>query len=372
MKAALTLTRILVGVLFIFSGLIKANDPLGLAYKMDEYFAVWGWDWASQFSLILSITINVFEIVAGIAILLGYQARLFTWLLLLLIIFFTFLTGYAVFSGKIKTCGCFGDCIPLEAYQSFLKDLVLLVMIIFLFIKRKEIKPFLPARINLIIILFFTGFFAFGQMNVLKHLPYVDCLPYARGKNILEQMQPPAGSVPDSTVTMFSYLKDGKRVRFDAEHFPDDFDEATYTDMQRETKIVRKGNAIPKIQDFALYSQSGEDSTKAVLEQTGRYIFFFAKDFDGQTPAWQELFSKIYLQARDKQVPVYLVTNQPKKAQAYFNESNHFNVPVFTCDGTVMKTILRTKVGVVAMNGAVVAGKWSEEDMNGVMEFLNK
>src|SRR6187549_2096637 len=104
MKVLLGISRFIVGVLFIFSGLIKANDPLGLAYKMDEYFAVWHWDWASQFSLVLSICMNVFEIVAGIAILLGYQARLFTWLLLLLIIFFTFLTGYAVFSGKIKTC----------------------------------------------------------------------------------------------------------------------------------------------------------------------------------------------------------------------------------------------------------------------------
>eukprot|EP01035_Chromulina_nebulosa_P053230 gene53230-72727_t len=81
---------------------------------MDEYFAVWGWDGASAYSLYLSLTMNVFEIVAGIALLLGFAPKLFTWLLLLLIIFFTFLTGYAVFSGKIKTCGCFGDCIPLQ------------------------------------------------------------------------------------------------------------------------------------------------------------------------------------------------------------------------------------------------------------------
>lgn len=371
MKVFVTIVRIIVGVLFIFSGLIKANDPLGLAYKMDEYFAVWHWDWASPFSLYLSITMNVFEIVAGIALLLGFKPKLFTWLLLLLIIFFTFLTGYAVLSGKIKTCGCFGDCIPLQAYQSFLKDLVLLLLIVFLFIKKDLIKPLLPIRWSLFLILFFTGFFTFGQLNVLQQLPYVDCLPYAKGRNLLEEMQPPPGSIPDSTVTMFKYTKDGKEVSFDASSFPDDFDETKYQYAGRETVVVRKGNATPKIQDFALYAASGEDTTKAILESNKTYLFFFAKDFNGSTSEWQELFSKIYLKARDKRIPLYLVTNQPKHAQAYFNESNHFNVPVLTCDGTVMKTILRTKTGIVAMNGATVAGKWPEANMNDVIKFMN-
>jgi uncharacterized membrane protein YphA (DoxX/SURF4 family) len=244
MKASVTLVRIIVGVLFIFSGLIKANDPLGLAYKMDEYFAVWHMDWASTYSLVLSITMNVFEIVAGIALLLGYQAKLFTWLLLLLIIFFTFLTGYAVLSGKIKTCGCFGDCIPLKAHQSFIKDLILLVLIIFLFIKKEWIKPLLPTRISLFLVLFFTGFFAFGQISVLKNLPYVDCLPYAKGKNLLEQMQTPPGSVPDSTVVVFTYNKQGAEIKFDADHFPADFNDSLYKYTGRETVVVRQGTGF--------------------------------------------------------------------------------------------------------------------------------
>lgn len=371
MKTLVTVVRILVGLLFIFSGLIKANDPLGLAYKMDEYFAVWHWDWATPYSLYLSITMNVFEIVAGIALLLGYKPKLVTWLLLLLIIFFTFLTGYAVFSGKIKTCGCFGDCIPLQAYQSFIKDLVLLVMILFLFVKSGFIRAFLSPRINLVIVLFFTGFFTFGQMNVLQNLPYVDCLPYAKNKNLLEQMKPPAGSIPDSTVTMFTYKKAGKEISFDASNFPEDFDDSLYEFVGRETVVVRKGNAVPKIQDFALYSLSGTDTTTAILETQGTYLFFFAKDFDGKTPEWQELFSKIYLKAKAKRVPMYLVTNQPVNAQSYFNQSNHFNIPVLTCDGTVMKTILRTKTGIVAMNGATVAGKWPAKNMNDVIVLLN-
>src|SRR6195952_3249060 len=146
MKTGLTIARIIVGILFIFSGLVKANDPLGLSYKMQEFFEVWGWSFFNDFTLSFSILMIAFEIIAGVAVLLGWRMKLFSWLLLLLIIFFTFLTGYAVLSGKIRTCGCFGDCIPLTAVQSFTKDLILTALILFIFAVRNKVKPlFSPA-----------------------------------------------------------------------------------------------------------------------------------------------------------------------------------------------------------------------------------
>ena len=126
MKYLINISRIIVGILFIFSGLIKANDPLGLSYKMEEFFDVWHFHLLDNYTLFFSIVMIVFEIVAGVAILLGWRMKLFSWLLLLLIIFFSFLTGYAFLSGKIHECGCFGNCIPLTAGESFAKDLVLL------------------------------------------------------------------------------------------------------------------------------------------------------------------------------------------------------------------------------------------------------
>src|SRR6201996_7225978 len=144
MKTLIAIARGIVGVLFIFSGLVKANDPQGLSYKMQEFFEVWNFHWLDKFTLAFSILMIVFEIVAGVAILLGWRFRLFSWLLLLLIIFFTFLTGYAYLSGKVRECGCFGDCIPLTAGESFAKDLILLLLIVFLFAVRNRIRPVLP------------------------------------------------------------------------------------------------------------------------------------------------------------------------------------------------------------------------------------
>jgi uncharacterized membrane protein YphA (DoxX/SURF4 family) len=372
MKPAINITRILVGLLFVASGLIKANDPLGLAYKMDEYFTVWSWHWASPFTLYLSVGMNVLEIVAGVALLLGFAPRFITRLLMGLIIFFTFLTGYAVFSGKIKTCGCFGDCVPLEAWQSFGKDLVLMGLIAMLVRFHTLIKPILPLRANLFLVLLSAGFVFWGQLHVLQNLPYVDCLPYAKGKNLVKQMQPPPGAIPDSIAIMYIYRKAGQEVQFDANSFPTDFDEKTYEYIDRREVVVRKGKGEPAIRDFALFNSTGEDTTKAVLETTGKYLFFFARDFDGADPAWREMFVKLYLKSREKKMPVLVMTNQPARAAQWFNEQNHYNITVLTCDGTVMKTFLRTKTGLVAMHGADIAGKWSEANMNEAVRWINQ
>ncbi len=277
MKILLSISRFIVGTLFIFSGLIKANDPLGLSYKMQEFFEVWGLHSLNDYTLVLSIVMITFEIVAGVAVLLGWRMQIFSWLLLLLILFFTFLTAYALFSGKIRECGCFGDCIPLQAYQSFIKDLLLLVLILVIFAYRKKFKPLLSGTFAKVV-LFFSLVLTFAfQWYVLEHLPLVDCLPYKIGNNIPEKMKIPPGAIPDSTVIMFTYEKNGTQSSFTAENFPADFDD-TYKFVKREDQVVRKGTATPAIRDFALQTNSGNDTTQALLTEPGRKLFLFVKD----------------------------------------------------------------------------------------------
>src|SRR6478752_10731039 len=168
MKNVLLVIRWIVGLLFIFSGLVKANDPLGLSYKMQEFFEVWQLHGFNNYTLSLSIIMNVFEILAGVAVIVGWRMKLFSWLLLLLIIFFTFLTGYALFSGKIKTCGCFGDCLPLTPAQSFGKDIFLLVLILVLLLFNSKIKSALKPALAVTVLLIITATATAGQFYVLK------------------------------------------------------------------------------------------------------------------------------------------------------------------------------------------------------------
>src|SRR5258708_7284216 len=214
MKSLIKIARFIVGVLFIFSGLVKANDPLGLSYKMQEFFEVWNFHWLDNLTLAFSIIMIVFEIVAGVAILLGWRMKLFSWLLLVLIVFFTFLTGYAYLSGKVRECGCFGDCIPLTAGQSFAKDLVLLVLILFLFFFRDKIRTHLSPPVGLSLLILATILSFSFQWYVLIHLPVVDCLPYRVGANIPEKMKAPPRAIPDSTMITMIYEKQREKVKF--------------------------------------------------------------------------------------------------------------------------------------------------------------
>ncbi len=362
MKIIVSITRFLVGVLFIFSGLVKAIDPLGLSYKMNEFFAKWNWDWAPKFSLTVSVVMIAFEIFAGVALLLGWRPKLVTRLLLLLIVFFTFLTGYAYLSGKFHSCGCFGDCIPITSGVSFTKDIILLVMIVLLCLQYNKIQPLLGKMLNGILLIGSTAACVLLMFYVLQHLPLKDCLPYAKGKDIMKQMLPPPGAVSDSFVTYFTYKKDGKKVKFDVAHFPDDFDEAIYTDMLREDSLVRKGNAIPAITDFMLKTPAGVDTTASVLSQKGKYVLFFAKDWTDKTilKCGPE-FLQIQAIAKTKNIPTYLVTNVPDLSpKINLGEVNQ----TLICDGTVMKTFLRANTGVVIMDGAVVAEKYNISDID--------
>jgi uncharacterized membrane protein YphA (DoxX/SURF4 family) len=375
MKILVNVCRIIVGLLFIFSGLIKANDPLGLAYKMEEFFEIWNaslaggsfflkdalislFDFLHHHSLFLAVVMIAFEIIAGAALLLGWQMKLFVWLLLLLTLFFTFLTGYAYLSGKFKNCGCFGDCIPITPLTSFLKDVVLTVLIVFLFLRRKWIQPLFNKKVTLglmaIVILLSFGM----QWYTLNYLPVFDCLPYKKGKNITEQMKMPANAIPDSTVITFVYEKQGRQVEFTADKFPADFD-STYIFKSRYDKVIRPGkNNEPPIKGFVLNGVSGVDSAAVVLSQPYAVLLYFI-DFSTSASKWREDFADLYKKAGEKNVPVYVVTARMSEAVNVFNDPAFAGIQVFSCDNTAIKTAARTNPSVYLLKQGTIMDKWS-------------
>jgi uncharacterized membrane protein YphA (DoxX/SURF4 family) len=370
MKILLNITRIIVGVLFIFSGLIKANDPLGLSYKMQEFFEVWGWGFLDNYTLVFSVAMIAFEIIAGVAVLVGWQMKLFSWMLLLLIVFFTFLTGYALFSGKIRECGCFGDCIPLTADQSFMKDLILLVMIGFIFWQRNHIKPVLNKMFSMVA-LFFTVIFSFVfQWFVLVHLPIKDCLPYKIGNNIIEKMQPPPGSIPDSTVITFVYEKAGKPVEFTADNFPADYDEATYKFVKRYDKVVRKGNASPAVKDFSLQTFAGNDTTQALLNVDEYQLYLFLKNVY-TLGEWTAVLNMIMRGAEKKHIKGYLVTNVPIETLRVNPPDVFYAFTPLRCDATAIKTAARTNPALFLIKKGTILNKWSYADLERALLVVN-
>ena len=389
MKIIVTITRIIVGVLFIFSGLVKAIDPLGLSYKMQEFFEAWNeglskssfflshplinlFDFLHEHSLTLSIVMIAFEIIAGAALLLAWQMRLFSWLLLLLILFFTFLTGYALLSGKFKNCGCFGDCIPITPKTSFLKDVALTIMISFLFWQRKKIRPFLAKRFNWIAMLFVIAFSFGTQWYMLTYLPVIDCLPFRKGNNISEQMKMPANAIPDSTVITFVYEKEGKRIEFTADKFPEDFNDS-YKFISRYDRVIRKGkNNEPPIKGFALSTINNEDSTDAILNSTDNKIMVFTFGIQGQQ-SWTSDLKKLIEASKQKNIKIYFITNDYNDISQWASRINVANdITIFKCDYTVIKTAARTNPCFYLIKQGTILGKWSYKNISSVISAINK
>ena len=361
MKQVVNMARILVGVLFIFSGLVKAIDPLGLAYKMQEFFDVWAAQgymsglmlWLNEQALMFSLLMITLEVVLGVALLLGWRTKMVSWLLLLLMLFFTFLTGYVLFSGKIRACGCFGDCIPLTPGQTFTKDIVLLVLVLLILFGRKYIKPIFSNKIN--VTLFLVSFFGvLGlQWYVLHHLPVKDCLPYKVGNNIFELRKMPKDAIPDKFDYTFVYQKKGEKKEFAVNALPD----STWEFAERKQVLVEKGkNNVPLINDFIFNTASGNDTTDFILNQPGEYYLLFAKDFTDTGTTWIKDFEFFYAKSI---IPVYLVTSDPKTARKLFLNTN---LLIFTCDVTAIKTAARVNPTLFLMKGPVVKNKWAAVD----------
>jgi uncharacterized membrane protein len=352
MQNFLKILRWTVGLLFIFSGLIKANDPLGLSYKMQEFFDVWGLSFFNDYTLGLSLVMNLLEIVTGIALLIKYPYKQTLWVLLVLIVFFSFLTGYALFSGKIKTCGCFGDCIPLSPKTSFIKDIILFVSIVILLINHKKVKTNLHKAWGILILLVGTFSVGYGQYYVLEHLPFIDCLPYKVGKDIVEQMKLPSNAIADSIRLDMEFEKNGKTYQFDPSNFPADFD-STYIFKSRKEVVLLKGNGIvAPIQSFTLNTLNGQDTTDALFTISTPYVLVFAGQIDPSIP-WDTLLTKLH----NKHKLVFIVTADKDRATSLLSKEQ-----ILIGDNTMIKTAARVWPSVFVMNGSTIMSKTAYTD----------
>ena len=386
MRIAVKAVQFIVGFLFIISGLVKANDPIGLSYKMQEFFELWSAGFSSgsfaanalaamhDASLWLSIFMITLEIVAGVALLLGWQKKAVLWLLLLLIIFFTFLTGYAYLSGKFTNCGCFGDCLPITPFASFLKDIALLLLIVFLLIGQKHIQPVLSATPRTAILVFSLIVSLGLQWYVLSHLPLADCLPFKKGNNLTVQMKPPPGAVPDSFAIRFIYEKGGKQYEFAPENLPADF--TTYKFIDRKQTLVRKGNADAPIKGFTLTNDGKDSITGNTIDYTEemlsapRAILVFALHFDN--PQWITEIKQLLQVAAKQGVPVAVASSSFTQAQAAFEKAGAAGVQFYNTDFTIVRTVARTNPTVLYLENGTVVKKWSASQLSDSAAWISE
>jgi uncharacterized membrane protein YphA (DoxX/SURF4 family) len=359
MKILVQLSRILVGVLFIISGLIKANDPLGFSYKLDEYFQVFHMPWLSFISVGLAVFICAFEIGLGVALLLGAKIDFTAWSLLLMIVFFTFLTFYSWKFDVVKDCGCFGDALKLTPFQSFMKDVVLLVLILIIFFGRNLIRPLLGEKASTW--LAYAGFAAslFFSIYCIRHLPVVDFRPYAVGKSIPEGMQLSPTAVKDSIVMVFVYEKDGKQVELSTDELKNIDD--TYKFIDRRDKVVREGDKA-LISDFSISSKDGTDVTDDILSMENVFLLI-AYDIKKSDEDVQTRINDFVALAQRDGIEFVGVTSSAAEEVESFRTKHHSAFEYYFADATMLKTMIRSNPGLMLLKKGRVTAMWHHNDL---------
>ncbi len=359
-KIIVHLFRYFVGALFIFSGLIKLNDPIGFSFKLEEYFGptVFDLDFLIPIVLPMAIFIVIFEVILGIFLILGFKKEFTLWSLLLMIIFFTFLTWYSAYFNKVTDCGCFGDAIKLTPWESFTKDIVLLIMITFLFVKKDLVNPIINSNVQKIIIgtsllvCFYITYF------VLNHLPILDFRAYKIGDNIIENMRVPEDAPKDiyEYEWLFSEGDEIKKYITNGE-----YPNAKGDFLTVETKLIQKGYE-PSIYDFSI-EVNGNNLTDEILseEKLLIYISYNLEKFSSKAIENMKFSAE---KAKNNGFKIIGLTASSVEDRNIFIKTNNLSFEFYTCDETALKTVVRSNPGAIVLKAGNVVDKKHYKDFS--------
>ena len=363
-RSALIFSRAIVGLLFIFSGLIKANDPLGFGYKLQEYFEVFHISFLNDYAPAIAILLCTLEIVLGALLLLGFWAKEVAWGLLILIIFFTFLTFYSAFFEVVTSCGCFGDAIPLTPWQSFSKDLILLVLITVIFRQREHLAPLIKNKLTQDLISGFVVLLSLGfGLYTYNFQPIVDFLPYKIGNNIPALMVVPPGAPLDVYEITYN-LKNKKtgedKTMTDKEYLKTGIWKDTNWEIVGEpvNKLMKKGYDV-KIKDLKITDSQGTDYNKELLENPYYNLIVVAYDLSkANKNGIGDLNALAINAAENYNIRTVLLTSNSAQSAEEFSDQNKLVMEIFYADGIPLKSMVRANPGLLLLKNGTVINKW--------------
>uniref|UniRef100_UPI00404B1DD4 BT_3928 family protein n=1 Tax=Flavobacterium sp. TaxID=239 RepID=UPI00404B1DD4 len=357
------IVRILVGVLFIISGIIKLNDPIGFSYKLEEYFNanVLNIEFLIPFALAIACFVVIFEVVLGVMLLIGFKTKFTIWSLLAMIVFFTFLTFYSAYFNKVTDCGCFGDALKLTPWETFSKDIVLLFFILILYFNQKYIEPiFNKTGLNLTVFAAYS-LCLFMAFYVLQHLPLIDFRAYKVGNNIQKGMEIPEGAEKSEYEMVFIYKVNGVDTEIPyAEVMANKIPEgAEFVD--RKDKLIKQGY-VPPIHDFSIEKEDN-DYTEAILNEP-KVILLISYDLNKSKEKGMEALEEINQKAIAKGYEVIGMTASDAETIATYKKKHKLTFEYYFCDATTLKTIERANPSIVVLEKGTIVQKVHFNDID--------
>ncbi len=369
-------SRLLIGLVFTFSGFVKAVDPVGGLIKINEYLGAFGWDGLKLFSGFISFNLAAIEFTLGVCVLLGVYRRYSSFLVLVMMVFMTPLTLYLALFDPVSDCGCFGDALVITNWETFYKNIVLLAAAVFLFIYNQRIVPFFTYKTYWFVALYaYCMCMIFSYWNY-SHLPVKDFRPYKTGANLSALMSIPEGAEEDEYEYTFVYEKDGVQKEFSLNDYP--ADDPAWTFVESKTELVKQGY-IPIIKDFVLFNADDQNVTDEILSDEKGTLLLIASKLENAKDQKIDEINAFFDYANEHGIAFYCVTASSNDIIQDWIDKTGAEYPFLMGDETLLKTIIRSNPGLVLLKNGIVFAKWhyndipKEEEIESVLsDYLSK
>jgi hypothetical protein len=352
--------KLIPGLVFIFSGFMKAVDPVGGAIKFQDYFTAFHLEWLSPVALPLAILLSAIEFLLGFYLLLNLYMRYVVPAAFALLSVFTVLTLYIAIFNPVSDCGCFGDAITLTNWQTFWKNVVVMVFASGLLFLRREYQPIKGNIRNLATAIALAVYIVGVSVYSYNNLPIFDFRPFKTGNNIREMMEIPEGAEMTEFETLFVLERNGERQTFTLEDYP--FEDTTWVYVDSETKIIKEGY-IPPLQTFSLLDPELGDVTQEIISHSGPLFMVIAPRIGNVAESSVMQLAELAETARQKDVPFYIVTASGANETFEFDIKHNTMFRFLQTDETTLKTIIRSNPGLVLLYDGTVTAKWHYRDL---------
>jgi uncharacterized membrane protein YphA (DoxX/SURF4 family) len=356
MKALANISRILVGLVFIFSGFVKGVDPLGTAYRIEDYFAAFGTEWANPLSLFLSIFLCTVEFTLGLALLLNLRLKYLSWPLLLMMAFFTLLTLNDALFNPVPDCGCFGDALKLSNWQTFYKNIVLILFVMIIFLYRHEFRSvFVPRIDNIGIVIIFAGF-AFFSVYQYRHLPWIDFLGWKKGADL----------VPDKPGVAKIYLTyrhktTGEEKEYLSPYYP--WNDSTFLADWVFVKQRVDESGVIKGHSLKIFDTEGNDYTGNFVNNPDYQFLVVSYNLHSSSRTGFEKISNLLGYLMHGGHSLIILTGSLDEEIRDFREGLHPDLEFYHADDVELKMMVRANPGVILLKDGIVMGKWHWRDL---------
>ena len=369
MRLVKNLCRIIVGIVFIYSGFVKGIDPLGSDYKFTDYFNAFGMGWMNATTLFFSFALSLAEFLIGTALLFNLWVSRMAWGSLLFMAFFTPLTLVLALTNPVSDCGCFGDAMILTNWQTFWKNIILFLLAIMIFVYRKEYKSSLSLMGQFSFLTLAGAGMLCLSIYCYRHLPVLDFRPYAVGKNITEGMRLPEGAKPDQYEVTLKYKnkQTGEIRSFTEENYP--WQDTLNWEYESSTeRLVKKGYITP-IHDLVIEHPTLGNITEEILEDDNHTILAVAYNLNQSDTQYQPAINRLAEYAREKGIRFYGLTSSTERDIEAYKKRNHVPYEFCTADEIQLKTMIRSNPGVIILREGTILDKWAGKDVPDVKEL---